>query len=259
MRYVLSLERNKGSSNSSNSLKRSLLQLPPRDPKLVKSSPGRGSWPGPSVDRSCCSQTNLLTTELSKSEQQLPLGPYPRKGSNSSNCSSASEPYKSMSGCGSSNIHGPGSSGSLCPKTSSSVSALTGSSSTCRLPPSKSEDTLHLGSKQYKQSPRSRSSATTSPLLGGSSHATSESSHSVSSTDEYQVTSKPSNRLHLSKPTASVAAIASIDKQPLQQQQQQTKLSPDDKDIENCSRAAAGSSVAPLPGILQVRFIRCLR
>lgn len=253
VRYLLSLERNKGNSNS---LKRSLLQLPPRDPKLVKSSPGRGSWPGPSVDRSGCSQMNLLTTELSKSEQQLPLGPYPRKGSNSSNCSSASEPYKSISGCGSggsSNIHGPGSSGSLCPGTSSSVTVLTGSAVACRLPPSKSEDTLHLGGKQFKQSSRSRSSATTSPLLGGSSHATSESSHSISSADEYPATSKTSNRLHMSKPTASIAAIASTEKQPLQQLQQ-SKLSPEDKDIENCTRASAGSSAAPMPGILQVRY-----
>ncbi|XP_031777815.1 uncharacterized protein LOC100123939 isoform X2 [Nasonia vitripennis] len=252
VRYLLSLERNKGNSNS---LKRSLLQLPPRDPKLVKSSPGRGSWPGPSVDRSGCSQTNLLSTELSKSEQQLPLGPYPRKGSNSSNCSSASEPYKSVSGCGSgggsSNIHGPGSSGSLCPGTSNSATALGGSANSCRLPPSKSEDTLHLGSKQYKQSPRNRSSATTSPLLGGSSHATSESSHSISSADEYPTTIKTSNRLHISKPTASIASIASTEKQPLQQLQQ-SKLSPEDKEIENCTRASASTSVAPMPGILQV-------
>jgi hypothetical protein len=124
-------------------LKRSLLQLPPRDPKLVKSSPGRGSWPGPSVvDPSCCPQTNLLTTEFSKSEQQLPSGLYPRKGSSSSNCSSSSEPYKLQS--------------------------------QPRLPPSKSEDTLPPG-PQYKvsrglrpssASTRSSASTSTSPLLG---------------------------------------------------------------------------------------------
>ncbi|XP_011499425.1 PREDICTED: uncharacterized protein LOC105363435 [Ceratosolen solmsi marchali] len=142
IKQLLNFDRNKNSSTG-NSLKRSLLQLPPRDPKLVKSSPGRGSWPGPNiVDPSCCPQTNLLTTEFSKSEQQLPSGPYPRKGSSSSNCSSSSEPYRLQ------------------------VQS--------RLPPSKSEDTLPPGS-QHKifrgprpssASVRSSASASTSPLLG---------------------------------------------------------------------------------------------
>lgn len=47
--------------------KRSLLQIPPRDQKLVKSSASRGSWPGPGVSGAPC----LLATEFSKSEQQL--------------------------------------------------------------------------------------------------------------------------------------------------------------------------------------------
>lgn len=90
IKHLLSLDRNKNSSN--NSLKRSLLQLPPRDPKLVKSSPGRGSWPGPNISGS---STNLLTTEFSKSEQQLPSGQFARKGSNTSNVSTSSEAAKS--------------------------------------------------------------------------------------------------------------------------------------------------------------------
>lgn len=49
------------------SLKRSLLQIPPRDPKIVKSTPGRGSWPGPGATMNPTS----LVNELSKSEQQL--------------------------------------------------------------------------------------------------------------------------------------------------------------------------------------------
>lgn len=48
-------------------VKRSLLQIPPRDQKLVKSSASRGSWPGPGVSGAPC----LLATEFSKSEQQL--------------------------------------------------------------------------------------------------------------------------------------------------------------------------------------------
>jgi hypothetical protein len=63
----------KGGSNcGGGSLKRSLLQLPPRDPKLVKSSTSRGSWPGPGVSPG--SVASLLTAELSKSEQHLNTG-----------------------------------------------------------------------------------------------------------------------------------------------------------------------------------------
>lgn len=50
-------------------LKRSLLQIPPRDSKIVKSTPGRGSWPGPGATNSMTG--NLLVSELSKSEQHL--------------------------------------------------------------------------------------------------------------------------------------------------------------------------------------------
>lgn len=46
--------------------------LPQRDAKLVKSSPGRGSWPGPSGNNNLGSST-LLGAEHSKSEQNLGL------------------------------------------------------------------------------------------------------------------------------------------------------------------------------------------
>jgi hypothetical protein len=63
----------KGGGNcGGGSLKRSLLQLPPRDPKLVKSSASRGSWPGPGVSPG--SVTSFLASELSKSEQHLSTG-----------------------------------------------------------------------------------------------------------------------------------------------------------------------------------------
>lgn len=61
-----------GGSCGGGSLKRSLLQLPPRDPKLVKSSASRGSWPGPGVSPG--SVASFLTAELSKSEQHLSTG-----------------------------------------------------------------------------------------------------------------------------------------------------------------------------------------
>lgn len=257
MKHLLSLDRNKSNSNS-NSLKRSLLQLPPRDPKLVKSSPGRGSWPGPNVANS---SSNLLTTEFSKSEQQLPSGQYVRKGSNTSNVSTGSEPPKSsipMSSTSNlSNTTSGGSNNHLVPLQNS------------RLPPSKSEDTLIL--TKYKHSPRNRSatitsaSASTSPLLsikpmiyGGSllsvstamtnttsllsvSNTNSDSLHSLSS-DEYStpnssVCIKNSHTKSKStKPTASVAAMAtgSLESQ-LEEDKDEATMMP-----------------APLPGILQV-------
>lgn len=259
MKHLLSLDRNKNSN--SNNLKRSLLQLPPRDPKLVKSSPGRGSWPGPNLSKS---SSNLLTTEFSKSEQQLPSGQYVRKGSNTSNTSTTSEPQKS----------------SCAPISSSSnLSNLTTTSSAnhlvplqnVRLPPSKSEDTLILA--KYKQSPRNRSatitsaSASTSPLLSikpiiysGSllsvstamtnttsllsvSNTNSDSLHSLSS-DEYSATNssvclkpgQPGVKVKTSKPTASVAAMATVSTDNLDEEKDEATMMP-----------------APLPGILQVQ------
>ncbi|XP_071636480.1 uncharacterized protein Wake isoform X2 [Temnothorax longispinosus] len=254
MKHLFSLDRNKNSN--SNSLKRSLLQLPPRDPKLVKSSPGRGSWPGPNLSKS---SSNLLTTEFSKSEQQLPSGQHVRKGSNTS---TTSEPQKSSCAPISSN---------------SNLSTLTTTSSVnhliplqnVRLPPSKSEDTLILA--KYKHSPRNRSatitsaSATTSPLLSikpmiytGSllsvstamtnttsllsvSNTNSDSLHSLSS-DEYSATNssvclkpgQPGIKVKTSKPTASVAAMAAVPTDNLDEEKEEATMMP------------------PLPGILQV-------
>lgn len=48
--------------------KHSLLQIPPQ--KVVKSTPGRGSWPGPGASNSM-NASNCLKNEFSKSEQQL--------------------------------------------------------------------------------------------------------------------------------------------------------------------------------------------
>ncbi|XP_011158527.1 uncharacterized protein LOC105195024 isoform X4 [Solenopsis invicta] len=260
MKHLLSLDRNKNSNNS-NSLKRSLLQLPPRDPKLVKSSPGRGSWPGPNLSKS---SSNLLTTEFSKSEQQLPSGQYVRKGSNTSNASTTSEPPKSCapisSGSNLSNLTTTSSANHLIPLQN------------VRLPPSKSEDTLILA--KYKHSPRNRSatitsaSASTSPLLSikpmiysGSllsvstamtnttsllsvSNTNSDSLHSLSS-DEYSATNSSvclkqtgqPVKVKTSKPTASVAAMAA------------GAVSTDNADED---KEEATMMPAPLPGILQV-------
>lgn len=260
MKHLLSLDRNKNNTSNSNSLKRSLLQLPPRDPKLVKSSPGRGSWPGPNLSNS---SSNLLTTEFSKSEQQLPSGQYVRKSSNTSNASTTSEPQKSLCAPISSNSN-------LSNLTASSANHLMPLPNT-RLPPSKSEDTLIL--TQYKHSPRNRSatitsaSASTSPLMsikpiiyGGSmlsvstamtnttsllsvsvSNTNSDSLHSLSSEENSASNSsvclKPSLpvKVKTSKPTASVAAMATVPQDNLDEEKEEATMMP-----------------APLPGILQV-------
>lgn len=262
MKHLLSLDRNKNSSSNNNSLKRSLLQLPPRDPKLVKSSPGRGSWPGPNLSNS---SSNLLTTEFSKSEQQLPSGQYVRKGSNTSNISTTSEPQKSLC-VPSSNSNLTTSTNHLAPLQNT------------RLPPSKSEDTLILA--KYKHSPRNRSatittsaSASTSPLMsikpilyGGSllsvstamtnttsllsvsvSNTNSDSLHSLSSeensTTNSSVCLKASHpvKVKTSKPTASVAAMATVPQDNLDEEKEEATMMP-----------------APLPGILQVSFSNSL-
>ncbi|XP_070163734.1 ankyrin repeat and fibronectin type-III domain-containing protein 1 isoform X7 [Polyergus mexicanus] len=260
MKHLLSLDRNKNSASNNNSLKRSLLQLPPRDPKLVKSSPGRGSWPGPNLSNS---SSNLLTTEFSKSEQQLPSGQYVRKGSNASNISTTSEPQKSL--CV------PSSDNNNLGNLTTSSNHLAPLQNT-RLPPSKSEDTLILA--KYKHSPRNRSatittsaSASTSPLMsikpiiyGGSllsvstamtnttsllsvsvSNTNSDSLHSLSSeensTTNSSVCLKPSYpvKVKTSKPTASVAAMATVPQDNLDEEKEEATMMP-----------------APLPGILQV-------
>lgn len=170
---------------------------------------------------------------MSKSEQQLSLGSYPRKGSNSSNCSSVSEPYKST----------------WLKATAGVSSKLLYQTSQTKLPPSRSEDTLLVGKyKQHQQQQQpplvtrsSTNSTTTSPLMGiklpAKVNSASESMQSVSS--EECPTSV--SRGKLAKPTASVAAIA---------------------DKSNSSELSANedfhSSQAPLPGILQVNASRCI-
>lgn len=63
LKYILDKE------CSNQSPKRGLLQIPPRDCKIVKSTPGRGSWPGPGATNP--PPNSCLMNEFSKSEQQL--------------------------------------------------------------------------------------------------------------------------------------------------------------------------------------------
>ncbi|XP_011300773.1 uncharacterized protein wake isoform X2 [Fopius arisanus] len=287
MRYLLNIER---CHNKTNGLKRSLLQLPPRDLKLVKSSPGRGSWPGPNISNSA---TNLLTTEFSKSEQQLPCGGHTtegqvnnqtafirheealtpsiiderhsRKGSDTSNYSTVSEPVRSNHP----SYH-----------TSASALAIRDGANIKLLPPSKSEDTLLLS--QYRHISKSCESTqstvsmtvsvSTSPqlvskpmygnTLAGSTNqvglanttsllsvntATSNanSTNSLNSlNDDYsgeQSMSIVRIKSKSSKPSASVASVASCS----------LPNSNQSNNVENKDQTSMAMP-APLPGILQV-------
>ena len=234
VKRLLSLERNKGSNYSTGNLKRSLLQIPPRDSKLPKSSPGRGSWPGPGVSNTTrSSTTNLLTSELSKSEQQLPLGPYTRKGSNSSNCSSASEPYASTS----------------------SAFLMPAPPVPARLGTSRSEDALLLACKpsyrqtsmhQYRNHSKGSSSASTSPMK--SSGRARVDSGLVLGSDERIKLLRPV-KLYSQQPVASVAAIAD------DSSTSSTYTGSEGKDLDTEAESSCPARSASLPGILQVSHI----
>ncbi|XP_044731512.1 uncharacterized protein LOC123294520 isoform X2 [Chrysoperla carnea] len=142
---------------NTNSLKRTLLQIPPRDPKLVKSSTSRGSWPGPGANTS--SNGCLLNAEFSKSEQHLSIAPHDNSLNLSSHYLSANSDNETS--------------------RKSSLESYKHSDNgdydlpSHRLPPSRSEDTLFTASnKSFHNRGRSKSStimtsvsASTSPLL----------------------------------------------------------------------------------------------
>ncbi|XP_037909834.1 uncharacterized protein LOC119650787 isoform X3 [Hermetia illucens] len=168
---------------SSRQLQPQQLQLPQRDNKLMKSSPGRGSWPGPAASNNM-EGSMFLGAEYSKSEQNLGLSLLSprylsatsdnecnsRKNSGDSNCSQSGTSYFSA---GESNDH-------ILPP---------------RLPPSRSEDTLTIP-KKHPTAMHHRRRATTannasiaaalSPLLAAKSNyqMPTESVQSLSSDSE---------------------------------------------------------------------------
>ncbi|XP_052740268.1 uncharacterized protein LOC112046488 isoform X3 [Bicyclus anynana] len=155
-------------------LKIDLLQIPPRDGKITKTSPGRGSWPGPAGNGNHAN----LHPEFSKSEQQLSLAPrqtsvstlnlsafqylpsdpkYARKGSADSQYTQSSVMSNYMSSNSQFDIKSTGSHISI-------------NSSCSRLPPSRSEDTLVIQNESIEPKPRPHSintsvSTSSSPLL----------------------------------------------------------------------------------------------
>lgn len=136
-----------GSGSSMHGNKRHLLQPPPRnDNKLVKSSPGRGSWPGPTHS---LGSNGLLGAEHSKSEQQLSL----TIGNMSSRYLSATSGFdNSRKNSADSNYSH---SGNSYYSAGESVEHIVQ-----RLPPSRSEDTLVV-TKKHLSTPLHRKRATT--------------------------------------------------------------------------------------------------
>lgn len=167
--------------------KRQLLQPPSRDNKLVKASPGRGSWPGPAVN--LIGNNGILGAEHSKSDQHLSLG-----GNLSSRFLSATSGFENSSSRKNSADSNYSNSG----HSFYSASDNCGEHILPRLPPSRSEDTLNSVKKlsgHHHQSHRKRSttmtaslSAASSPLMNvrsSTSYATAtESVHSLSSDSE---------------------------------------------------------------------------
>lgn len=152
------------------------LQIPTvaRDGKITKTSPGRGSWPGPAGNGNHAN----LHPEFSKSEQQLSLAPRQTSVStlnlSSSQYLSAESKYSRKGSADSQFTQSSPMSNNYMSSNSqfeikSPVSHTSGSSS--RLPPSRSEDTLVLQNENVEQKPRPHSintssvSNSSSPLL----------------------------------------------------------------------------------------------
>lgn len=151
------------------------LQIPSRDGKITKTSPGRGSWPGPAGNGNHAN----LHPEFSKSEQQLSLSPRQTSVSTLNLCSSqflnpethkfprkgSADSQFTQSSAISNNFMSSNSQFDI--KSSAGSHASIGSN---RLPPSRSEDTLVLQNENVEPKPRPHSinacaSTTSSPLL----------------------------------------------------------------------------------------------
>lgn len=152
------------------------LQLPSanRDGKITKTSPGRGSWPGPAGNGNHAN----LHPEFSKSEQQLSLAPRQTSVStlnlSSSQYLSAEDKYSRKGSADSQFTQSSAMSNNYLSSNSQfeiKSPASQASVSISRLPPSRSEDTLVLQNENVEQKPRPHSintssvSNTSSPLL----------------------------------------------------------------------------------------------
>lgn len=162
-----------GQSGDRDTLHVDFLQIPSRDGKITKTSPGRGSWPGPAGNGN---HTNLHP-ELSKSEQHLSLAPRQSSVStlnlsSSQYLSADSSKHSRKSSADSQYTHSSAISNNYLSSNSQFDIKSTGShtSISSRLPPSRSEDTLVLQNENVDPKPRPNSintsmSTTSSPLL----------------------------------------------------------------------------------------------
>ncbi|KAG7302907.1 hypothetical protein JYU34_012894 [Plutella xylostella] len=188
------------------SFKVDFLQIPSRDGKITKTSPGRGSWPGPAGNGNHAN----LHPEFSKSEQHLSLAPrqtsvstlnlsgsqYLGTESKHSRKNSADSQYTQSSAISNNYLS---SNSQFDIQSSGSHNSISS-----RLPPSRSEDTLVLQNENMEPKARPHSintsmSTTSSPLLTvkgyypgsmisvrGKGNVTSESAQSLSSDSESQ-------------------------------------------------------------------------
>ncbi|CAG4975413.1 unnamed protein product [Colias eurytheme] len=161
-----------GSCDRDVNLKIDLLQIPCRDGKITKTSPGRGSWPGPAGNGNHAN----LHPEFSKSEQQLSIAP--RQASVSTLNLSSSQyltdsKFARKGSADSQYTQSSAMSNNFMSSNSQFDVKSTGShasNNSNRLPPSRSEDTLVLQNENIEPKPRPHSinttmSTTSSPLL----------------------------------------------------------------------------------------------
>jgi ankyrin repeat and fibronectin type-III domain-containing protein 1 len=195
MKEILHSQDKENTFENENLETRQLLQLPQANSKPMKTSPGRGSWPGPAIQKTLGSNI-LLSAEHSKSEQQLVIDMHSKFSSRYLSATSGLENTSRKNSADSNCSHSGHSYYSACDPND--VLAT-------RLPPSRSEDTLVMpGRKLPGNSHRKRSttvntislSAASSPLLNNRSMVSTvnvDSAHSLSSDSETASCPLPTN------------------------------------------------------------------
>lgn len=139
---------------------RQLLQPPTRDHVLMKTSPGRGSWPGPSHS---LGTGTLLGTEHSKSEQQLSVSSF-NLSSQYLSANSGADNNSSRKNSADSNYSHSGNSYYSAGESTEHIVQ--------RLPPSRSEDTLIFNKKPAPPLHRKRSTTINSSFSSAPSPST---------------------------------------------------------------------------------------
>lgn len=190
--------------NATDQKNRQLLQPPTRENSLIKTSPGRGSWPGPSHS---LGTGTLLVAEHSKSEQQLSVSTFNLSSQYLSANSNAENSTRKNSA--DSNYSQSGNSYYSAGESTEHIVQ--------RLPPSRSEDTLIITKKPAPPLHRKRSTTINANFKNTSGSpanthirpafvkTTTNSVHSLSSDSESggsgtitKITTSTSNKLNTS-------------------------------------------------------------